>query len=66
VDYANFTKDFVAFAESSMKAGKSVDAAAAEFKVDPKYKGYVASINPAFAGPKGNLQIAYDEMTKEK
>ena len=64
-DYASFTADFVAFAERSLKAGKSVDAAAAEYTVDPKYKGYVASINPAFAGPKGNLQIAYDELKKK-
>ena len=31
VDYANFTRDFVAFAESSMKAGKSVAVAAGEY-----------------------------------
>jgi cyclase len=66
IDYANFTKDFVAFAESSMKAGKSVDVAAAEYKVDPKYKGFIASLDPAFGGPKGNLQIAYNELMKKK
>jgi hypothetical protein len=64
-DYADFTRDFVAFAEQSLKAGKSVDQAAAEYKVDPKYKGYVASVNPAFGGPRANLQIAYDELKKK-
>ena len=64
-EYAEFTKDFVAYAESSMKAGKSVDQAAAEYKVNPKYKGYIATVNPAFGGPKGNLQIAYDELKKK-
>jgi cyclase len=63
-EYASFTADFVAYAERSMKAGKSVDQAAAEYKVDPKYKGYIPSINEAFAGPKSNLQIAYDELKK--
>jgi glyoxylase-like metal-dependent hydrolase (beta-lactamase superfamily II) len=64
-DYADFTKDFVAFAEASMKAGKSVDQAAGEYKVPARFKGYVASINPALAGPKGNMQIAYDELKKK-
>ncbi len=63
-EYGSFTADFVAYAERSMKAGKSVDQAAAEYKVDPKYKGYIPSINEAFAGPKSNLQIAYDELKK--
>ena len=64
-EYADFTRDFVAFAEASMKAGKTVDQAASEYTVAPKYKGYVASINPAFAGPKTNMQIAYDELRKK-
>jgi glyoxylase-like metal-dependent hydrolase (beta-lactamase superfamily II) len=62
-DYAAFTRDFVAFAESSLKAGKTVDQAATEYKVDPKYKGYAASAIPG--GAKANLQIAYDELKKK-
>jgi glyoxylase-like metal-dependent hydrolase (beta-lactamase superfamily II) len=62
-EYASFTKEFVAFAESEMKAGKTVDQAAAEYKLDPKYKGYVVGISPQL-GAKGNLQIAYDELKK--
>ena len=64
-EYAEFTRDFVAFAEKEMKAGKTVDEAAAEYKLDPKYKGYIVSINPAFAGVKSNLQLAYDELKKK-
>jgi cyclase len=64
-EYADFTKDFVMFAETSMKAGKTVDQAAAEFKVAPKYQGYSVSINLAFINPKGNLQLAYDELKKK-
>jgi glyoxylase-like metal-dependent hydrolase (beta-lactamase superfamily II) len=64
-EYAEFTRDFVAFAEKEMKAGKTVDEAAAEYKLDPKYKGYIVSINPAFAGAKSNLQLAYDELKKK-
>ena len=64
-EYADFTRDFVAFAEREMKAGKTVDQAAAEYKVDPKYKGYVVSVNPMFGNAKANMQIAYDELKKK-
>ena len=64
-EYANFTADFVAYAERAMKAGKTVDQAAAEYKVDPKYKGYVASANPQFGGAQANMQMAYDELKRK-
>ena len=64
-EYAEFTQEFVAYAESSMKAGKTVEQAAADYKMAPTHKGYIVSINPAFVGPKSNLQIAYDELKKK-
>ena len=64
-EYVDFTKEFVAWAQSEMKAGKTVDQAAQEYRVPAKFKGYVASVNPQFGGPKPNLQIAYDEMKKK-
>jgi cyclase len=63
-EYAAFTADFVAFAERSLKAGKSAEQAAKEYTVDPKYKGYRASENPMFGGPQPNLEIAYKELKK--
>ena len=63
-EYAGFTADFVAYAEQSLKAGKSAEQAAKEYKVDPKYKGYVASVNPMFGGALANLEIAYKELKK--
>jgi cyclase len=65
-EYADFSRDFVAFAEREMKAGKTVDQAAAEYKVDPKYKGYLVSVNPQFGSAKANMQIAYDELKKQR
>jgi glyoxylase-like metal-dependent hydrolase (beta-lactamase superfamily II) len=65
-EYAQFTKDFVDYARASMKAGKSAEQAGKEYKVDPKYKGYVVTVNPMFAGAAGNLQIAYDELKTAK
>ena len=63
-EYAGFTADFVAYAEQSLQAGKSVEQAAKEYKVDPKYKGYVVSANPMFGGAQANLEIAYKELKK--
>jgi glyoxylase-like metal-dependent hydrolase (beta-lactamase superfamily II) len=64
-EYADFTKDFVDFARASMKAGKTPEQAAGEYKVAPRFKGYVVSINPDFAGALGNLKIAYQELQKK-
>lgn len=64
-EYADFTADFVALAERSLKAGRTVDQAAAAFTVAPKYKGYVVTINPDFAGARGNMQAAYDELRRK-
>lgn len=63
-EFADFTQDFVDWARNEMKAGKTVDEAAAEYKVPAKYKGYVPSVHPQVGGAKTNLQIAYGEMTK--
>jgi cyclase len=64
-EYADFTADFVSYAQASMKAGKTVDQAAAEYRVPAKFKGYAATVNPAFGGAKPNLEIAYTELGRK-
>jgi cyclase len=64
-EYAAFTKDFVDFARASVKAGKTADQAASEYKVNPRFKGYVASLNPAFGGALPNMKIAYGELGRK-
>jgi cyclase len=63
-EYAAFLKDFADLAEKDFKAGKTAAQAADDFKVDPKYKGYVMSVNPGFGGARGNMDIAYSELKK--
>ena len=58
-EFAAFVKDFVAWTESEMKAGKSADAAAAEYKVPEKYKGYTAGTRV-----KANIELIYGELKK--
>jgi cyclase len=63
-EYADFSQDFANFARSEMKAGKTVDQAAAEYKLPARFKGYVVTVNQQFASAKTNLQAAYDELKK--
>src|SRR5215475_694951 len=63
-EYAAFLKDFADLAEKDFKAGKTAAQAADDFKLDPKYKGYVMSVTPTFGGARGNMDIAYNELKK--
>src|SRR2546427_6948079 len=63
-EYADFSPDFVTFARNQMKAGKTVDQAAAEYKVPAKFKGYVVTVNEQFASAKSNAKVVYDELKK--
>jgi len=63
-EYQQFLAEFAAFAEKEAKAGKTSAQAADAWKLDPKYKGYVVSVNPAFGGARGNMDIAFKELGK--
>ena len=63
-EYADFTEDFVDFARKEMKAGKTAEQAASEYKLPAKYKGYVVTVNEQFASPTSNLQKIYAELKK--
>jgi cyclase len=62
-EYADANNDFVAWVQSEMKAGKTVDQAAAEWKTPAKFPSYGPSA-PLFGGIKGNIQAAYNELKK--
>jgi cyclase len=63
-EYADFSQDFVNFARNEVKVGKTVDQAAAEYKVPARFKGYVVTVNEQFASAKTNIQAVYDELKK--
>src|SRR5215470_16572302 len=56
--YADFNNDFITWVQGEIKAGKTVDQAAAEFKIPEKYPGYAPGA-ALFGGVKGNIQTAY-------
>ena len=55
-EYADFMREFVAAAETSMKAGKSVDEAVSSLKLPDKYRSY------NMANLKADVQRVYDEL----
>ncbi len=63
-EYGAFNNDFITWVQGEIKAGKSVDAAAAEYKLPDQYKGY--AVSTFLGGIKNNVQIAYDELNKKK
>jgi cyclase len=62
-EYADFNGEFVAWARSQVKAGKTVEQAAAEYKVPEKFKGYSVAPNPQ-GDAKANLEIVYSELKR--
>jgi len=61
-EYEEYVRDFVTYAQNRKKTGKSVDEAAAGYKVPDRFKGYTA----AAARVKPDVQVIYDEMDKKK
>jgi cyclase len=64
--FADFNQDFLTWAQAALKAGKTPEAAAAEWKVPEKYTtaGYSSQVGPLFGGVAGRLQRLADEMKK--
>jgi hypothetical protein len=54
----------VTWVRGEIKAGKTVDQAAADYKLPERYKGY--AISTFLGGIKNNIQVAYNELKKKK
>jgi cyclase len=63
-EFANFTQDFLAFGQAALKAGKTPEAAAAEWKVPEKYQGYSSTVSQLMGGLPGRLTRLQEEMKK--
>jgi len=59
-EYSGFNKDFLTWVKAELKAGKSVEDAAAEYKIPEKYAGYAP--NPGQT--KTNIGVIYNELKK--
>ena len=63
-EYSEFNKDLVAWMQAELKAGKTPEQAAAEWKLPEKYKGYSSAVSPLMGGLPGRLQTLANEMKK--
>jgi hypothetical protein len=63
-EYADFNRDFLTWVQSEMKAGKTPEQAAAEYKVPDKYKGYSAQLPDFFGGMVGYIKGMYGELRR--
>jgi cyclase len=62
--FAEFNQDFLTWAEGQLKAGKTPEQAAAEWKVPAKYEGYSSQVSQLFGGIAGRVQRLQEEMKK--
>ena len=65
--YAEFNQDFLAWAQAELKAGKTAEQAAGEWKLPEKYQalGYSATAPTLFGGLAGRIKLLTDEMRKK-
>ena len=61
-EFADFNKDLVAWMEAGLKAGKTPEQLAAEWKVPEKYKGYSSTVSQLMGGMAGRIQALQKEM----
>jgi glyoxylase-like metal-dependent hydrolase (beta-lactamase superfamily II) len=62
-EYADFNRDFVAWARDQMKAGRTVDQAG-EYRIPERYKGYTVAPGPGMELGKANVGIVFNELKK--
>jgi glyoxylase-like metal-dependent hydrolase (beta-lactamase superfamily II) len=63
-EYADFNRDFVAWARAQVKAGKSVDQSVADYRLPERYKGYTVAPGPGVDLAKANVEIVFNEIKK--
>jgi cyclase len=63
-EYAEFNRDFVAYAQAALKAGKTADQAAAEYEIPEKYKGYAIAPSKESGPATANIDILYKELKR--
>jgi cyclase len=61
-EYADFTRELVAWMEAGLKAGKTPEQLAAEWTVPEKYKGYSPTVSQLMGGMAGRIRALQSEM----
>ena len=61
-EFADFNADLVTWARAGLKAGKTAEQLAAEWKLPEKYKGYSSTVSPNMGGLVGRIQGLQKEI----
>jgi glyoxylase-like metal-dependent hydrolase (beta-lactamase superfamily II) len=62
--FADFNQDFLTWAQGELKAGKTPQQAASEWKIPEKYQGYSPTVAALFGGLPGRIERLAEEMKK--
>ncbi len=63
-EYSEFNQDLVTWMQAELKAGKTPEAAAAEWKLPAKYKDYAPTVGANFGGLAGRITALQAELKK--
>ena len=63
-EFAEFNQDLLTWMQAELKAGKTPEQAAAEWKLPEKYTGYSPTVGALFGGLAGRIQVLANEMKK--
>jgi cyclase len=61
-EFAQFNADLVAYGRAGLKAGKTPEQLAAEWKLPEQYKGYSSQVSTMMGGLAGRFQLLQKEM----
>jgi glyoxylase-like metal-dependent hydrolase (beta-lactamase superfamily II) len=61
-EYVQFNEDLVAWMRAGLKAGKTPEALAAEWKLPEKYQGYSGTVSQLMGGMAGRIQVLQAEL----
>jgi cyclase len=61
-EFVQFNEDLVAYARAGLKAGKTPEQLAAEWKLPEKYKGYSSQVSAMMGGLAGRFQLLQKEI----
>jgi glyoxylase-like metal-dependent hydrolase (beta-lactamase superfamily II) len=61
-EFVQFNEDLVAYGRAGLKAGKTPEQLAAEWKLPEKYKGYSSQVSALMGGLPGRFQLLQKEM----
>jgi hypothetical protein len=61
-EFADFNQELVDYGRAGLKAGKTPETLAAEWKLPEKYKGYSSQVSTMMGGLAGRFQLLQKEL----